>query len=124
MPRFVLGPKVGVLTFTGTVPTDPGSRADQAVAFVGMNPTGTEAVFDLGAADGSEPIAAIHLVFVRPPVPEGSDAGYFLAGDFELTKSVVPLLTPTVGHVSVPIPPEVLRLGGTWEGQTVLEYAA
>jgi hypothetical protein len=124
MPRFVLGPRVGIMTFPvpDGAPTDPSApTSDQSIDFKGINGD-RQAVYELGELKpGVVPIKAVHLVFVRPPVPEGADAAYFLGAEFETTRYAV--FGPFGREpVTVPIPAEAIAKGGTWDGQTVLEY--
>lgn len=132
MPRYKLGPVVGLIDVPyPPAPVDPdpdpetpptASKVDQDIRFDGVDEG--VALFTLPAfdPDAVEPVVAVHLCFVRPPVPEGADVAYFLASDSTVVR-VSRTIAPEPGsdnRVGVTLPS---LAPGTWDGRTVLEYA-
>lgn len=122
MPRYVLGPRVGnvVIPSNDTPAPDPTPEGleDQGLAFEGVTPD-RAAIYRLDpVGPKTRPLAAVHLVFVTPPIPADQDAAWFLSAAFARTS--VPVLDPTASPLTVHFPD---LSPGTWDGQTVLEYA-
>ena len=121
MPRYVLGPRIGVVTIPDAFEPPVFGKADQDCHFLGAG--SGSALYSLPAFDPAttEPIVRIHACFVRPPMPPDVDAAWLLGAAAVIRSAEHVVQTPGEPQtVSVPFP--TLEVG-TWDGQTVLEYA-